>query len=260
MESIWFKPEGYQRTSKQIQYKCLEQLLGFTSVEGSVCDIGCGTGNSLEILSNNFISHYVGIDISRDMLDFAQKKHNDENIHFIESDFLSDNVDFYEKFDCAICAACLHWFIPREKLVIEKVFRLLKPGGKFLLSCAFDFNYLSGDKKTQSSALAKVREKYDPISPSILFDDYRFNGEKLQGYIEGFDIKKSVRIEERIDFTCYDDFKDWHVGSGSVIYHQFSSEDQESAVNEFYSEIYNKYAAGLYEVSYSTGLFYLKKR
>lgn len=259
MKSIWFKPEGYQRTSKKIQFKCLEQLLGFTPIEGAVCDIGCGTGNSLEILSKHAINHYTGIDISRDMLNFAQKRHQSENIHFIESDFLSDNVAFCEVFDCAICAACLHWFIPKEKLVIEKVLRLLKPGGKFLLSCAFDFNYFSGDKMAQSSALRKVREKYDPISSPILFDDYRFSCDKFMGYINGFDVKKSVRIEERIDFTCYDDFKDWHVGSGSVIYHQFSPEDQEDAVNDFYSELYNKYTSGIYEVSYSTGLFYLQK-
>lgn len=260
MKSIWFKPEEYQRTSQQIQYKCLEQLLGFTHIEGSVCDIGCGTGNSLSILSNSPPSHYVGIDISPDMLDFAKKKHAAENITFIESDFLREDLVFNAEFDCVICAACLHWFIPNEKAVIEKAFASLKPGGKFLLSCAFDFDYFFGQEDIQRNALGKVREKYHSISPLILFDDYRFDSDSFLGYINGFIIRKSMRIEESIEFTCYEDFRDWHVGSGSVIYHQFSLEDQNDAVNDFYTELYNKYACGDYEVAYSTGLFYLQKR
>ncbi|CDL83206.1 class I SAM-dependent methyltransferase [Xenorhabdus szentirmaii] len=260
MENVWFKPEGYQRTSKKLQLKCLELLLGFSEIKGDVLDIGCGTGNSLKFIKNNELSSYLGIDISQDMVEFASENHKDEKINFIVSDFL--NYENYEMklYDVIICAACLHWFIPKEKEVIDKIFKFLKPNGKLFLSCAFDFNFFSGEKDIQGKVLDVVREKYPPVSPPVVFDDYRFNSDKFKAFTEDFNILKSYRIEEAIDFSNYDDFRDWHLGSGSVIYQQFSKLDQEKAVNDFYQLLYNKYLSNEHKVSYSTGLFLLQKK
>ncbi|MCW2255798.1 G3E family GTPase [Providencia alcalifaciens] len=105
-----------------------------------------------------------------------------------------------------------------------------------------------------------VRDKYSPVSSAVVFDDYRFDSEKFKNFTNDFKILKSYRIEEAIDFSSYDDFRDWHLGSGSVIYQQFSKKDQENAVNDFYQQLYDKYLSNEHKVSYSTGLFLLQKR
>ncbi|MCG8707290.1 class I SAM-dependent methyltransferase [Brenneria sp. 4F2] len=260
MQNIWFKPEGYQRTSKKLQFKCLETLLGFSDIKGDVLDVGCGTGNALAIIDKKGLKNYLGIDISQDMISFSETKHQGENIRFILSDFLKENTLETHVFDNVICAACLHWFIPHEKKVIEKISNLLRPGGKLFLSCAFNFDFLPGEKDIQAIVLNIIRNKYKPISPFVVFDNYRFSNEKLVTYVNGFDIIKSHRIEEVVEFSSYEDFCDWHLGSGSVLYQQFSIKEQNDAVNEFYHILYERYKSGEHKVSYSTGLFLLEKR
>lgn len=79
-----------------------------------------------------------------------------------------------------------------------------------------------------------VRDKYSPISSAVVFDDYRFNSKQFKNFTKNFKILKSYRIEEAIDFSSYDDSMDWDLGSGFVIYQQFSKKDQEKSVNDFY--------------------------
>ncbi|MCW2255799.1 SAM-dependent methyltransferase [Providencia alcalifaciens] len=115
MENVWFKPEEYQRTSKKLQLKCLELLLGFSEINGDILDIGCGTGNSLKFIKKSEINSYLGIDISPDMIEFAKNNHSDEKVNFIINDFLNYENPQMQLYDAIICAACLHWFIPNEK-------------------------------------------------------------------------------------------------------------------------------------------------
>ncbi|WP_139204101.1 hypothetical protein [Xenorhabdus japonica] len=154
----------------------------------------------------------------------------------------------------------MYWFIPKEKKVLDKILKYLKPNGHLFLSCAFDFNFFYGEKDVQGKVLEAVRNKYSPVSSSVVFDDYRFDNKKIKDFTKDFKILKSYRIEEAIDFSNYDDFRDWHLGSGSVIYQQFSKSDQENAVNDFYQLLYDKYLSNEHKVSYSTGLFLLQKR
>ncbi|KHD27642.1 hypothetical protein LH67_16430 [Xenorhabdus nematophila] len=245
---------------KKLQFKCLELLLGFAEIKGDVLDIGCGTGNTLKLINNNEINSYLGIDISHDMIDFASKINQNKKFNFIMSDFLHYENHEGKLYDVIVCAACLHWFIPKEEEVLDRILKYLKPNGKLFLSCAFDFNFFCGEKDIQGHVLEEIRNKYTPISPLSVFDDYRFNNEKFKNFTEYFEVLKSYRIEESINFSNYADFKDWHLGSGSVIYQQFSNLDQEEAVNEFYQLLYDKYLIGEHKVSYSTGLFLLQKR
>ncbi|MFP1751093.1 class I SAM-dependent methyltransferase [Lonsdalea quercina] len=260
MKNVWFKPEGYQRTSKELQFKCLKILLGFSKLNGNVLDVGCGTGNALSLIDKNEFNKYIGVDISKDMISFAEKNHKGNDVEFLLSDFLKERSLSNNEFDNVICAACLHWFIPHEKEVIDKIYNLLRPGGKLFLSCAFDFDFLPGEKDAQATVLSIIRDKYRPVSPFVIFDNYRLDSTKFVTYVNGFDIIKSHRIEEIVDFSSYEDFCDWHLGSGSVIYQQFSKEEQNNAVEDFYSILYDKYRSGEHKVSYSTGLFLLEKR
>ena len=149
MENVWFTPENYQRTSKNLQRRCLKLLLSFAPPQGTLLDVGCGTGNTLLFTDKEKIEQYVGIDISADMIAYANRAHAAPNIRFMVSDFLDCPLEHWPAFDAAVCAACLHWFIPNEQTVIDKLFRALKPGGYLYLSCAFDFDYVQGERSIQ---------------------------------------------------------------------------------------------------------------
>lgn len=260
MNDVWFTPEGYQRTSKKLQRRCLELLLSFGKVSGRILDVGCGTGNSLLFIPLHDIDEYLGVDISSDMIGFAKNKHCAKNINFAIGDFL--DYDFANKklFDTVVCAACLHWFAPFESKAIDKISNKLQPGGSLFLSCAFKFELCPGEGDIQNAVLLKIRNKYKTIAPPVVFDDFRFDNSKLLGVTRDFDLIKIHRIEENVSFDNYEDFRDWHLGSGSVIYNQFDEKSREIAVQEYYHDLYNKFQVGEYVMSYSTALMLLRKK
>ena len=260
MENVWFTPENYQRTSKNLQRRCLKLLLSFAPPQGTLLDVGCGTGNTLLFTDKEKIEQYVGIDISADMIAFANRAHAAPNIRFMVSDFLDCSLEHWPAFDAAVCAACLHWFIPNEQTVIDKLFRALKPGGYLYLSCAFDFDYVQGERSIQERVLTAIRQQYPCIAEPVVFDDFRFNRHSLVTALHGFEIIRSHRIEEPVHFKTFEDFRDWHLGSGSVVYGQFEESVRDLAIAAYYQKLYEHYCAAEYKTAYSTGLMLLKRR
>ena len=260
MENIWFTPEGYQRTSKDLQRRCLKLLLSFAPPSGTLLDVGCGTGNTLLFTDKDKIDQYVGIDISEDMIAYANRAHAAPNVRFTVSDFLEYPLEQLPLFDGAVCAACLHWFIPNEQSVIDKLSNAIKPGGYLYLSCAFDFDYGPGERLIQERVLMDIRRQYPCITEPVVFDDFRFNRSSLMTALHDFEIIRSHRIEEPVDFETFEDFRDWHLGSGSVVYGQFDKSIRDRAIADYYQTLYEHYCAEDYKTAYSTGLMLLKRR
>lgn len=108
-----------------------------------VCDLGCGTGQLIELLLNRNSEHrnskhpnseqLIGVDSSPEMLDQARKrlaKHNNVELRLGELEHLP--VKEHE-IDTAILNLVLH-YISQPRLVIKEVIRVLKPGGFFILT------------------------------------------------------------------------------------------------------------------------------
>ena len=259
MDNIWLTPQGYQRTSKHLQKRCLELLLSFAPPKGNLLDVGCGTGNSLLFTDPDNIEHYTGIDISRDMVAYANLAHAAPNVRFMVSDFLECSLEPV-LYDAAICAACLHWFIPHEQAVIDKLSGLIKPGGLLFLSCAFEFDYVPGERAIHEQVLTEIRHCYPSIGDPVVFDDFRFNRDSIIKALRDFKIIRSHRLEEQVQFESFEDFKDWHLGSGSVVHSQFETRVRDLAINDYYQRLYEHYCAGRYHTAYSTVLLLLEKR
>lgn len=260
MDNVWFTPQGYQRTSKKIQKRCLAQLLSFGEPRGRILDVGCGTGRALDAIPAHQIERYLGVDISPEMIAYAAENHHSPTTEFAVANFLDYDIEARDPYDTVVCAACLHWFIPQEQAVIEKITAALRPGGNLFLSCAFNFDFFKAEGDAQAAALAYVRNKYPTIAPATVFDDFRFNPQKLLAMLGTLQMQKVQRIEETVDFDNYEDFRDWHLGSGSVLYHQFDDKFRIAAVQEYYQILYEKYRAGQHTISYSTALMLLNKR
>ena len=259
-DNVWFNPSGYQRTSKSIQKRCLSQLLSFAPAKGAILDVGCGTGNALLCIEPQDVAAYVGVDISPEMIGYATDMHEGTNRQFEVADFLEYDLPDDNFFDIVICAACLHWFIPQEQDVITKIAAGLRPQGQLYLSCAHRFDFFEGEKTFQRAVLEEVRDKYQTITAPVVFDDYRFDAARLQAATAAFDLVKIHRIEEAVDFDTYEDFRDWHLGSGSVLYQQFAPQDRHAAVRDYYERLYEHYLSGRHTISYATALMLLEKR
>ncbi len=103
-----------------------------TSISGPVLEIACGTGRvSRQIRKALPMSaKFVASDISNDMLNVARREVEADGIEFKTED--AQNLSFPDNsFDLVICQFGM-MFLPDKKKGFEEIFRVLKPGGKFM--------------------------------------------------------------------------------------------------------------------------------
>ena len=97
----------------------------------SVLEIGVGTGR-LAVRVAPVCKHFTGIDISSETVKRAEENLKDlDNVKIICDDFLS--AEFNEKFD-VVYSSLTFMHIEEKQKAVDKVFTLLKNGGRFVLS------------------------------------------------------------------------------------------------------------------------------
>jgi ubiquinone/menaquinone biosynthesis C-methylase UbiE len=102
----------------------------------TVVDLGCGKGKDVLKLADLVEDGFVyGVDISDGMLEVARKnaeKFDVKNVNFIKSELeniaLDDNIAEYIISNCTINHA------KDKNKVWSEIYRILKPGGKFVIS------------------------------------------------------------------------------------------------------------------------------
>lgn len=92
-----------------------------------ILDIGCGTGHlSYKITSKG--AKVIGIDNAPTMI--SQAHSNYPNLEFqLQS---AANLSFTEQFDAVFSNATLHWIKSEKQKVVAGIWRVLKPGGRFV--------------------------------------------------------------------------------------------------------------------------------
>ncbi|KAH9420059.1 hypothetical protein DERP_001893 [Dermatophagoides pteronyssinus] len=111
-----------------------------------IVDLGCGPGNTAEMLANQFPgAKIVGLDIDPEMIDFARTKHPEhkffvQNIEQPWSEWPEDFRSTYEnKVDIIFANYALHW-IDNTNSFADTIRQLLRPTGMFtgnLLYCGW---------------------------------------------------------------------------------------------------------------------------
>ena len=102
----------------------------------NVLELGCGTGTTA-ISHSPYVKHIHAVDISSKMIEIAQNKADEKNITnitFEQSTIDKLNVSD-ETLDAVLALSVLHLLNNKEE-VIEKVYKMLKPGGIFVTSTA----------------------------------------------------------------------------------------------------------------------------
>lgn len=98
----------------------------------SVLDIGCGTGDYIEIF-NNYGVNYLGVDLSSYAIDKLKIKYPE--MSFICGDIFKVELD--KKFDVIFLSEVLEHIIDEQKL-LKKINNLLKTNGVLILSVPYD--------------------------------------------------------------------------------------------------------------------------
>ena len=97
--------DGWGRKDKQENFELLMKIFTFTNtpISGStLLDVGCGTGDFVQFLSDKKVKEYVGVDIFEQAIEKAKDKFPEYT--FTHGDFLK--LDF-KKFDFVVCSGAL---------------------------------------------------------------------------------------------------------------------------------------------------------
>lgn len=104
----------------------------------NIIDIGCGPGNSTNVLASQFPdSHILGVDSSPNMIETAKKNYPD--LDFKLCDVSRDLSSYKGQFDIVFSNACIQW-IPAHNKLIPNLMGLLKDNGVLAVQTPMNYN------------------------------------------------------------------------------------------------------------------------
>ncbi|MDO5582392.1 MAG: macro domain-containing protein [Planctomycetia bacterium] len=172
-----------------------EKLISLLDLDSKsrILEIGTGTGAFARSASSHFES-VVAADISKPMLSFAEKKAREEgkeNIQFLHGGFLS-LVFPDQTFDGIVSSLALHHLNDVWKAeAITRIYRWLKPGGRFILvDVVFDCE--AGDLDLYLEK--EIPESMDPIMKIPMFAHIRNEFSTFHWIMDGILERAGFRI------------------------------------------------------------------
>lgn len=164
----------WDRLKKEVlgEFDLNKALLNLVPTGKKIADLGCGTGELLNKMSQTSSNQLIGIDSSPEMLEQAKiRLSGSENIQLRLGE-LEHLPMKNEETEVAIMNLVLH-HVPQPQLSIKEVFRVLKPDGIFILS---DFE----------------KHNQEHIKEIIGGEWLGFEDSKIQSWLSetGFDVRK----------------------------------------------------------------------
>jgi len=142
---VIFMNYGYSKNNQKIILKKEDEnnrysiqlynhtMAGIDIKEKNILEIGCGRGGGLSYI-NRYLSpnEVTGIDLNKKAIEFCKKKYTEENNTFLQAN--AQNLPFWNSsFEVVINVESSHRY-PQVELFINEAYRILKPGGFFLLT------------------------------------------------------------------------------------------------------------------------------
>jgi 2-polyprenyl-3-methyl-5-hydroxy-6-metoxy-1,4-benzoquinol methylase len=116
---------GRERKAKTM-VSVLQDFFSADLKQLTLLDFGSSTGIIANYLSMNF-GKVVGIDIDRSAVEFATANFKRDNLEFVQVDSL--NIELPKSYFDAIICAHVYEHVPDASVMMDEIYRLLKPGG-----------------------------------------------------------------------------------------------------------------------------------
>lgn len=161
-----------------------------------ILDVGCGPGNSTEVLYNKYPDAYIlGVDKSEEMIKTAKLKY--PNLDFKICDVSKDLSELDGDFDIVFSNACIQW-VPDHKHLLENMLNLLNNNGVLAVQIPMHYN--------------------EPIHKAI---DELASSEKWRKYFAGLQVFHTLSRSEYYDLLSeiLEEFIIWE----TVYYHVMKS-------------------------------------
>lgn len=146
------------------------------SLEGHISDLGCGTGELIEILAQKVSHKVIGIDSSPEMLEQARSRLSKLENAQLRLGELEHLPMRNKEIDTVIMNMVLH-HISQPRLPIAEAYRVLKPGGMFVLS---DFE--KHDAQKIKKILGGSWMGFEKEQITTWLTDHGFNIETIDSY------------------------------------------------------------------------------
>jgi predicted TPR repeat methyltransferase len=146
-----------------------------TPEDGTVLDAGAGTGLMGLVLAPLGYRDLIGIDVSRDMLEYAREKGAYKDLHQME---LGGRLDLPSDAFAAVVAAGVFAAGHAPPESFEDLIRVTKRGGYVIFSVRTDV-YLEGGFKEKQEALQR-EERWQLVETSEPFAHLRFEDPDLK--------------------------------------------------------------------------------
>ncbi|MGI6482998.1 MAG: class I SAM-dependent methyltransferase [Methanobacterium sp.] len=186
--------EEYDQQRKHV-IPCLEDLYQVTSdlanlniLKPKILDLGAGTGLLTSYLHNKYpLGDFVLLDLSEEMLNIARTRfENSSNFHYVVADYLKQDLEGF--FDIVVSSLSIHHLEhPDKRLLYEKVYQHLNPGGVFINADQVRGPYPANEKeyyrnwlnKIYMSALSKsektiILDRMELDKPASLADNFKW--------------------------------------------------------------------------------------
>lgn len=185
---------------------------------GRICDIGCNIGmSSLFAARDPKVKQVVGVDVYDGAIEAARRYASfaklDDKVTFIVQDFTLECSQLEaESFDGAISFHVLEHIYPEDlDLFTTNLWRILKVGGKVLISIPFMRNYNSPehvtyfDKDTLHALFTK--NGFDVLDIHLTDGEARKECEGLDNILTGLFVKRSMK--EMLADLAHEQWSGW---------------------------------------------------
>ena len=192
--------------------KDLNKLVEMAHATGreSVLDVATGSGHTANAISP-LVHKVTAVDLTPEMLSSAEKfiKENGySNVEFVEGD--AEKMPFHdESFDIVTCRIAPHHFSGIEDFV-QEVYRVLKPGGRFLLD---------DNVAPEEDELDHFYNKVERMRDHSHFRAWKKTEWLRMLELNGFEIQELHRFDKRFEFEDWCDRMHLSVAEKNTLNH-----------------------------------------